>query len=64
LYHNDGKEHLDAYHILLHSGIPFEQRPHAPVERPVLSEGLSDYIGLEEIQEFIEKHRRSGSAGK
>jgi len=54
----EGKnDNYEAYHAMLRSGISFEKRHHPYRGEPELLHGLREYIGIREIEKFIEEHK-------
>lgn len=57
LYFNKGKEHKDAYLLLLSSQIPCTFRAPSSDEQPTLLIGFRRYVGLRKIKRFIEEEK-------
>ncbi|MBU3942234.1 MAG: hypothetical protein KKF74_04955 [Nanoarchaeota archaeon] len=53
LFYNSKEDDRKAYYALLKSGIPCEFRPPSEEPTPLLLVGYTEYIGLEEIMEYL-----------
>lgn len=54
LYFNKGKEHKEAYLLLLSSQIPCKFMAPSSDDQPTLRVGFRRYVGLRKIKRFIE----------
>lgn len=57
LFYNSKEEDFEAYFSILKSGIPCEFRPPSEEPTPRLLVGYAEYVGLQEIIEYLMSER-------